>query len=65
MKKLDAPHDMNVGARFETKKHGSVTVVEYYNTYTVIVVFENTGNIRATTATKLRSGQVQDRSVPP
>lgn len=65
MKKMDAPHDMQIGARFETKKHGFVTVVEYYNTHTVIVAFENTGNIRSITAAKLRSGQVSDRSVPP
>lgn len=38
MKKMEAPHDMQVGARFETKKHGCVTVVEYYNTHTVIGV---------------------------
>lgn len=65
MKKMDAPHDMQIGARFETQKHGYVTVVEYYNTYTVIVAFENTGNIRSITAAKLRSGQVYDRTVPP
>lgn len=65
MKKLDAPHDMHIGAKFETNKHGRVTVVEYYNTYTVIVAFENTGTIRATTAAKLRSGHVLDRSVAP
>ncbi|WP_174890987.1 hypothetical protein [Vibrio nigripulchritudo] len=65
MKKMEAPHDMQIGARFETKKHGYVTVVEYYNTHTVIVAFENTGNIRAITAAKLRGGQVSDRSVPP
>lgn len=65
IKKMDAPHDMQIGARFETQKHGYVTVVEYYNTHTVIVAFENTGNIRSITAAKLRSGQVLDRSVPP
>lgn len=65
IKKMDAPHDMQVGARFETKKHGYVVVVEYYNTHTVIVAFENTGNIRSITAAKLRNGQVFDRSVPP
>lgn len=65
IKKLDAPRDMQIGARFETKKHGYVTVIEYYNTHTVIVAFENTGNIRSITAAKLRSGQVSDRSVPP
>ena len=64
MKKLDAPLDMQIGTRFETKKHGYVTVVEYYNTHTVIVAFENTGNIRSITAAKLRSGQLTDRSVP-
>ncbi|MDE1231136.1 hypothetical protein [Vibrio aestuarianus] len=65
MKKMAAPLDMQIGARFETKKHGYVTVVEYYNTHTVIVAFENTGNIRSITAAKLRSGQLTDRSVPP
>ncbi|WP_038226256.1 hypothetical protein [Vibrio sp. ER1A] len=64
IKKMDAPSDMQIGARFETKKHGYVTVVEYYNTHTVIVAFENTGNIRSITAAKLRSGQLTDRSVP-
>lgn len=62
---MDAPHDMQIGARFKTKKHGYVSVIEYYNTYTVIVAFENTGNIRSITAAKLRSGQLTDRSVPP
>lgn len=65
IKKMDAPHDMQIGARFKTQKHGYVNVVEYYNTHTVIVAFENTGNIRSTTAAKLRSGQVYDRAVPP
>lgn len=65
VKKMDAPHDMQIGARFETKKHGYVSIIEYYNTHTVIVAFENTGNIRSTTAGKLRSGQVSDRAVPP
>lgn len=64
IKKMDAPLDMQIGARFETKKHGYVSVVEYYNTHTVIVAFENTGNIRSITAAKLRSGQLTDRSVP-
>lgn len=64
MKKLDAPSDMQIGTRFATKKHGYAVVVEYYNTYTVIIAFENTGNIRSTTAAKLRCGQVLDRSVP-
>ncbi|MDD9174346.1 hypothetical protein PVK63_05625 [Aliivibrio sp. S2TY2] len=62
---MDAPHDMQNGAKFKTKKHGYVTVIEYYNTHTVIVAFENTGNIRAISAAKLRSGQLADRSVPP
>ncbi len=62
---MDAPLDMQNGARFKTKKHGYVTVIEYYNTHTVIVAFENTGNIRAISAAKLRSGQLADRSVPP
>ncbi len=64
IKKMDAPHDMQIGARFETKRHGFVTVIEYYNTHTVIVAFENTGNIRSITAAKLRVGQLSDRSVP-
>lgn len=64
IKKMDAPHDMQIGARFETKSHGYVTVVEYYNTHTVIVVFENTGNIRSITASKLRAGQITDRAAP-
>jgi DNA gyrase/topoisomerase IV subunit A len=64
VKKLDAPKDMQIGSRFETKKHGFVTVVDYYNTHTVIVAFENTGNVRSITAAKLRSGQLTDRSVP-
>ncbi|WP_196588111.1 hypothetical protein [Aliivibrio fischeri] len=62
---MDAPLDMQNGARFKTKKHGYVTVIEYYNTHTVIVAFENTGNIRSISAAKLRSGQLADRSVPP
>lgn len=65
MKKMEAPHDMNIGARFKTNRHGYVTVVEYYNTHTVIVAFENTGNIRAISAAKLRIGQLTDRSVAP
>ncbi|MBR9788843.1 MAG: hypothetical protein GYB40_13015 [Vibrionaceae bacterium] len=65
VKKMDAPQDMKVGVRFDTKRHGYVEVIEYYNTHTVIVAFENTGNIRSTTASKLRSGQLSDRSVPP
>jgi hypothetical protein len=64
IKKMDAPHDMQIGARFETKSHGYVTVVEYYNTHTVIVAFENTGNIRSITASKLRAGQITDRAAP-
>lgn len=64
IKKMDAPKDMQIGARYETKKHGFVSVIEYYNTHTVIVAFENTGNIRSITAAKLRSGQLTDRSVP-
>lgn len=62
---MEAPHDMNIGARFKTNRHGYVTVVEYYNTHTVIVAFENTGNIRAISAAKLRIGQLTDRSVAP
>ncbi len=65
MKKMEAPHDMNIGAKFKTNRHGYVTVVEYYNTHTVIVAFENTGNIRAISAAKLRTGQLTDRSVAP
>ena len=62
---MDPPYDMKIGTKFNTKRHGYVTVIEYYNTYTVIVAFENTGNIRSITAAKLRSGQLTDRSVPP
>ncbi|MEZ9776420.1 hypothetical protein [Vibrio sp. 10N.261.54.A5] len=62
---MEAPHDMNIGAKFKTNRHGYVTVVEYYNTHTVIVAFENTGNIRAISAAKLRTGQLTDRSVAP
>ncbi|WP_261314592.1 hypothetical protein [Vibrio hangzhouensis] len=65
IKKMDAPHDMQIGARFNTRKHGYVSVIEYYNTHTVIVAFENTGNIRSINAAKLRSGELTDRSVPP
>lgn len=65
VKKMDAPQDMQIGARFNTKRHGYVSVIEYYNTHTVIVAFENTGNIRSTTAGKLRSGLLSDRSVAP
>lgn len=65
MKKMDAPHDMKIGAKFKTNRHGYVTVVEYYNTHTVIVAFENTGNIRAISASKLRVGQLTDRTVAP
>ncbi|MCW8349033.1 hypothetical protein MD535_23870 [Vibrio sp. ZSDZ65] len=65
IKKMDAPKDMQIGAFFETKRHGSVMIVEYYNTHTVIVAFKNTGHIRSTTAAKIRSGQITDRSVPP
>ncbi|WP_375750517.1 hypothetical protein [Vibrio sp. HN007] len=65
IKKMDPPHDMQIGTKFNTKRHGYVTVIEYYNTHTVIVAFENTGNIRSITAAKLRSGQLTDRSVPP
>lgn len=64
VKKMEAPKDMQIGSIFETKKHGPVVVVEYYNTHTVIIAFENTGNIRSTTAAKLRNGQIIDRSVP-
>lgn len=64
MKKMEAPRDMQIGSIFETKKYGPVAVIEYYNTHTVIIAFENTGNIRSTTAAKLRNGQIIDRSVP-
>ncbi|MBY6197753.1 hypothetical protein [Vibrio hangzhouensis] len=62
---MEPPHDMQIGARFKTKRHGYVSVIEYYNTHTVIVAFEDTGNIRSITAAKLRSGELTDRSVPP
>lgn len=64
-KKMVAPQDMQDGATFKTKRHGLVRVIEYYNTHTVIVFFENTGNVRAISAAKLRNGQLADRSVPP
>ncbi|MPW31907.1 hypothetical protein F9L16_23410 [Agarivorans sp. B2Z047] len=63
-KKMDPPRDMQLGMHFETIKHGTVTVIEYYNTHTIVVAFNNTGNIRATTAAKLRRGDVVDRNVP-
>ncbi len=62
---MDAPLDMVNGAKFKTNKHGYVTVVDYYNCHTVIVAFDNTGNVRAISAAKLRSGLVTDRTVPP
>ena len=65
LKKQTPPSYLAKGAKFKTEKHGYVTVIEYYNHYTVIVEFENTGNIRATTSAKLRNGKVSDRSVPP
>ncbi|MFC1235457.1 hypothetical protein [Vibrio sp. F74] len=65
MKRMEAPLDMVIGAKFKTNRHGYTTVIDYYNCYTVIVVFENTGNIRSISSTKLRSGQFVDRLVPP
>jgi len=65
LKKQTPPSYLINGARFKTEKHGFVTVINYYNHYTVIVEFENTGNIRSTTSAKLRNGDVTDRSVPP
>jgi len=65
VKKIAAPLDMQNGAKFKTNKFGYVTIVEYYNCHTVIVCFENTGNIRSISAAKLRSGNVPDRNVPP
>lgn len=65
MKKIAAPLDMFNGSKFKTNKYGYVSIVEYYNCHTVIVAFENTGNIRAISAAKLRSGNVPDRDVPP
>ncbi|MCD9481552.1 hypothetical protein [Photobacterium phosphoreum] len=65
VKKMAAPQDMQNGATFRTKKYGLVRVIEYYNTHTVIVFFENTGNIRSISAAKLRCGLLADRSVPP
>lgn len=59
-----APLDMQEGALFQTKSHGYAEVVKYYNTFTVIISFKNTGNIRAISASKLRSGNVSDRSSP-
>jgi hypothetical protein len=65
VKKIAAPLDMRNGSKFKTNKYGYVSIVEYYNCHTVIVVFENTGNIRSISAAKLRSGNVPDRAVPP
>lgn len=65
MKKMEAPLDMVNGAKFKTNKHGYVTVVDYYNCHTVIIAFDNTGNVRAISAAKLRNGLVTDRDVPP
>lgn len=65
MKKIAAPLDMRNGTKFKTNKYGYVRIVEYYNCHTIIVAFENTGNIRAISAAKLRSGDVPDRAVPP
>lgn len=65
MKKIAAPLDMHNGTKFKTNKYGYVSIVEYYNCHTVIVTFENTGNIRSISAAKLRSGNVPDRAVPP
>lgn len=65
MKKIAAPLDMLNGTKFNTNKYGYVSVLEYYNCHTVIVTFENTGNIRSISAAKLRSGNVPDRAIPP
>jgi hypothetical protein len=65
VKKIVAPLDMLNGTKFKTNKYGYVSVVEYYNCHTVIVTFENTGNIRSISAAKLRSGNVPDRAIPP
>ncbi|OCH15092.1 MULTISPECIES: hypothetical protein [unclassified Aliivibrio] len=62
---MEAPLDMVNGAKFKTNKHGYVTVVDYYNCHTVIIAFDNTGNVRAISAAKLRNGLVTDRDVPP
>lgn len=62
---MAAPLDMYNGAKFKTNKYGYVNIIEYYNCHTVIVAFENTGNIRAISATKLRHGNVPDRDIPP
>ncbi len=64
-KKMTAPQDMQNGARFKTNKHGYVRVIDYFNTHTVIVFFENTGNIRAISAAKLRAGKLTDSTVAP
>ncbi|MDM2743140.1 hypothetical protein OGY15_00450 [Citrobacter sp. Cu231] len=65
MKKLSAPHDLRPGAKIKTKKYGYVTVVDYYNCHTVIVAFDNTGNVRATSSVKLRAGELVDKDIPP
>ncbi len=62
---METPVDMVIGTKFKTNRHGYATVLDYYNCYTVIVGFENTGNIRSISSTKLRSGQFVDRLVPP
>lgn len=59
-----APPDMQVGVLFQSKSHGYAEVVKYYNTSTVIISFKTTGNIRSISASKLRSGNVSDRSSP-
>ena len=65
MKKIAVPLDMHNGTKFRTNKYGYVSIVKYYNCHTVIVTFENTGNIRSISAAKIRSGNVPDRDVPP
>lgn len=65
MKRIATPLDMFNGSKFKTSKYGYVSIIEYYNCHTVIVAFENTGNIRSVSAAKLRSGNVPDRDIPP
>lgn len=65
MKKHPAPSDLQAGSQFPTKKYGDVTVIDYYNCDTVLIFFNNTGTVRATTAVKLRAGDVIDRSATP
>lgn len=65
MNEMEVPFDMRIGSKFKTNKYGYVTVIKYYNNHTVVVVFDNTGNIRSISADKLRIGDLKDRNVAP